>query len=152
MDPTTTCELSMAYGVLPSELAPPLPPATRLLERLKGLGWELIAFMLSFDFRMLMIKDMSRIQYIIINVKSSNLGAPTLLFVSLSGPQPLGRPMLFDQNDHGAPRSPPRLRAPARAAFERLGLGWEWRERGAGGHEWQRGLGGAAKCEGSLDW
>lgn len=31
LDPTTTCDLSVAYGVVPSELAPPLPPATRLL-------------------------------------------------------------------------------------------------------------------------
>jgi len=31
LDPTTTCELSVAYGVVPSELAPPLLPATRLL-------------------------------------------------------------------------------------------------------------------------
>ena len=29
LDPTTTCELSVAYGVVPSELAPPLLPATR---------------------------------------------------------------------------------------------------------------------------
>ena len=29
LDPTTTCDLSVAYGVVPSELAPPLPPATR---------------------------------------------------------------------------------------------------------------------------
>ncbi|CAK9075151.1 unnamed protein product [Durusdinium trenchii] len=31
LDPTTTCELSVACGVVPSELAPALPPATRLL-------------------------------------------------------------------------------------------------------------------------
>ena len=29
LDPTTTCQLSVAYGVVPSELAPSLPPATR---------------------------------------------------------------------------------------------------------------------------
>ncbi|CAK9075912.1 60S ribosomal protein L34 [Durusdinium trenchii] len=31
LDPTTTCELSVACGVVPSELAPALPPATRFL-------------------------------------------------------------------------------------------------------------------------
>ncbi|CAJ1367603.1 unnamed protein product [Effrenium voratum] len=31
LDPTTTCEQSIAWGVMPSDLAPPLPPATRLL-------------------------------------------------------------------------------------------------------------------------
>ncbi|CAE7604378.1 RPL34B [Symbiodinium sp. CCMP2592] len=32
LDPTTTCETSVAFGVVPSELAPQLPAATRLLQ------------------------------------------------------------------------------------------------------------------------
>ncbi|CAE7556073.1 RPL34 [Symbiodinium natans] len=32
LDPTTTCETSVAFGVMPSELAPQLPAATRLLQ------------------------------------------------------------------------------------------------------------------------